>query len=306
MNANRAIWIVVVLSVILTDECRANLNGNDDFNDNSKDTSRWGSDIVVGGVGVFTETNQRLELTTSGAVTASDIIARPWVLNSGSYTQNWEMQIDVNVPFLTETNGQQVFFGLATTVGTAFTNRLLIEFGQSTDRHFRAFFATNNFKLTNVFAQTVTTSAAVRVAFDANTKVLSCYYDEDGPSCGYSWTLLRSEPVGTSWGLNNSSVFNVSVIGDCSLTPLSSGSNVYGDNFRASSGDNPSLQIKTTGNKAVLSWATNGPTTHLESTSTLSPPICWQSVTNTPGIVSTNFTVTNTISSVNTFFRLSR
>ena len=57
-------YVVCALSAaatILTNECRADLNGSDDFNDNSKDTNRWGADFVVSGAGLLTETNQRLE-----------------------------------------------------------------------------------------------------------------------------------------------------------------------------------------------------------------------------------------------------
>ena len=85
-----------------------------------------------------------------------------------------------------------------------------------------------------------------------------------------------------------------------------SAANVFVDNFRASSGNNPILSLTRSGSEVVLAWATNGPAIHLESTSTLTPPICWQVVENTAGVVSTNFAVTNAISSGNTFFRLSR
>ena len=95
MKSSLSIWIVGVSAALLTNECRAGLNGSDDFNDSSKDPTRWGADFTTG-VGLLTETNGRLEYTTSGVPTGFDFVARPWILNSASYTQNWEFQIDVN------------------------------------------------------------------------------------------------------------------------------------------------------------------------------------------------------------------
>jgi hypothetical protein len=306
MKLRHAICALSAGLAFLSNHCSASLNGSDDFNDNSKDTNRWGADIVVSGIGAFTETNQRLEYTTSSTPTPTDIIVLPWVQSSGSYTQNWEVQIDVSVPSLAFTNAsQQVFLGLVAFAGSV-NNRLLIEFGQGTSREFRAFYATNGVRLQNIDVPTATISSAVRLSFDAGSKVLSCFYDDSGMNCGYSWTLLRAEEVGTAWGLSNTSAISIAVIGDSSLSTLVSSSNVYADNFRASSGDHPTLRINLAGSKAVLSWATNGPTSHLESTSTLSPPICWQAVTNAPGIVTTNFAITNSILSKSTFYRLSR
>lgn len=311
MKTNYSIWILGVLTAMLTCECRANLNGSDDFNDNSKDTNRWGADSIFSGGGIFTEVNQRLEYITSGTVNPDDLIARPWVLNSGSSTQNWEVQIDLHVlsPSFALTNGQQVFLGLIAFAGDL-NNRFLIQFGKEfTDgftNDFKAAFGANGVGFPYVHARTGTTFAALRIAFDANSKVLSCFYDANGADCGYSWTLLRADEVGTNWGLTSTSAITVAVLGQDNLTALVSSNNVFADNFCASSGATPRLGITAGNSKVIISWPTNGPACHLESASTLTPPICWQVATNTPGIVSTNFTVTNTISSGNEFYRLSR
>jgi hypothetical protein len=76
MKTNHAIWILGVFAAFVAHEGRASLNGSDDFNDNSKDPARWGIDFTAG-VGLLTETNGRLEYTTSGASTGFDLAARP-------------------------------------------------------------------------------------------------------------------------------------------------------------------------------------------------------------------------------------
>ena len=96
MKTYHAIWMTTIIVATLTAECRADFNGADDFNDNSTDLSLWGADLLFGGL--FTEVNGRLEYTTSGLPTGNDVAVRPWILNFGSYTQNWEIQMDVSVP----------------------------------------------------------------------------------------------------------------------------------------------------------------------------------------------------------------
>jgi hypothetical protein len=308
--------MVGVLAGTLAIECHADLNGNDDFNDNSKDPARWGTDSNQG-VGLLTETNGRLEYTTGGTP-GDDSARRPWILKFGSHTQNWEVQIDVGVPHLSLGTGQSVLFGLlvfpGTNFNTAITNRLTIDLAQNQngpppggDEHkFRCNLAVN--KVASVLATTLTTStsAAVRVAFDANTKVLSTFYDEDGAACGYSWTLLGATNLDTAWNLTGSSVFGVAMFGSSVSNTVASADSVFGDNFCASSGPTPTLAINLAAGSVVLSWSTNAPACHLESAGTLAPPTCWHVITNTPGIVSTNIAVTNTISSAQQFYRLSR
>ena len=117
MKTNRAIWIVGVLVVILTNQCRANLNGSDDFNGAAKDTTKWATDLA-NGVGRLTQTNGHLQFTTTGVPTQTDFAARPWMLNYGSYTQDWEFRIDVNEPIFVLTNGQFVGLTIAILPGT--------------------------------------------------------------------------------------------------------------------------------------------------------------------------------------------
>src|SRR4051812_29119458 len=114
MKRNHAIRIVSGLILVFAVECQAQFNGTDDFNDNVKDSARWGSDFSQGG-GLFTENNARLEFTTIGIPSSSALGARPWVLNFGSYTQDWEVRIDANLPML---GFPETLFGLIVASGT--------------------------------------------------------------------------------------------------------------------------------------------------------------------------------------------
>ena len=153
-----------------------------------------GDDLVAGGL--LTEANGRLEYTTSGVPTGNDVAVRPWILNFGSYTQNWEIQIDVSVP---RSPYQGISLPLAvfpgTDLNTVFANRFGLELNQFQDfgdqLKFQGTVSANSAETVVGRVVTTSTSAALRIAFDANAKVLSAYYDEDGPVCGYSWQASR-------------------------------------------------------------------------------------------------------------------
>ena len=314
MKANQAILMTGVLTAILANECCANFNGSDDFNDDSKDPARWGTDLAYGS-GLLTETNGRLEYTTSGFPTGFDMAARPWVLNYGSSTQNWEVHMDVSVPI---SPFQEMSFSLMVFPGTdpnaAYANRFMLDLDQFQDSgsnqlKFHCTVTAN--EIESEVARTVTASsyAALRIAFDANTKLLSAFYDEDGPNCGYSWTFLGSTNLPAAWNMTGTNIFGILAVGGSKSASVVPANNVYGDNFCASSGAMPNLGINlasgATG-QLVLSWPTNAPACHVEFAGTLTPPICWQVITNAPGIVGAHFTVTNPGSSDVGFYRLSR
>lgn len=309
MKTNLSIWIVGVLAGILSNECRANLNGSDNFDDNIKDATRWGTDFI-NGAGFITETNGRLEYTASGSPV--DRAGRPWALNFGSYTENWGVRVDVNVPQQTLTPSQFVGIGVSvfpgTNVAAVRTNRFVVGLNQDGGNHeFDCSVAVNSTQEAHIGKMaTAAVSAAVLVAFDASTKTLYAYYDEDGSVGGYSWLLLGSTNIAAGWNMTSTSVFTVGVVGSSFSLPVDSTKNVFADNFQVFSGQTPSLGINLLSSKVVLSWSTNPPSCHLERASTLTPSVWWQVVTNAPGIVGTNFTVTNTVSSDKAFYRLSR
>lgn len=308
MKTGRAIWIVGFLLAALAGECQGNFNGSDDFNDNAKDPARWGTDFTVGEVGLLTETNGRLEFTTSGAPVTSTLVARPWTLNFGSYTENWEVRIDVSLPDL---GFPETVFGLLVTSGTnvSSNNRFQMSLFESSSegRLFLMRFGTNGggFDRAGQVA-TTSTSAGLRIAFDASKKILSAFYDGNGQVGGYSWTLLGSNDISTAWSMTSTSLFGVSVFGRVQGSSVTSTNNVFGDNFSAFSEAAVSLGINLSGGNVVLSWPTNASGYHLQSVSAFSPLFGWQDITSTPAVVSSNFVVTNAASSTNEYYRLSR
>jgi hypothetical protein len=311
MNIHCAIWSLGFVMAVSANECQANLDGCDNFNDNSKDPTRWGADVVFG-VGSLTETNQHLEYTTSGLPTSSDGSLRPWILNVGRYSNNWEVQVGFNLPSLQLTNAH-VDLSLAVAADNNLGNYLNPGFylesdSQGQQEYWSYLNLSVNGNRTNVvkLLWLQSSSPAMCIAFDTTTKVLSAYFDGDGANCGYSWTLLGSSVVPSAWGVTSNSIFNVFLTGFSQGTAETSSDSVFLDNFKAASGSSPPFEIQRIGGGVAISWPTNAPDLHLESTATLSPPSCWNVLTNVTTIVGTNSSVTDAILSQTKFFRLSR
>src|SRR3954463_6681318 len=98
MKIEQAILTAGILIAVFTSECRAGFDGSDDFNANSVDGTKWGP-LLTSGTGFLTQTNGRIEYTANNTPSVMDSALLPWKLNFGSYTQNWEVQVDVNVAY---------------------------------------------------------------------------------------------------------------------------------------------------------------------------------------------------------------
>src|SRR4030095_10736716 len=64
----------------------------DNFDDNSKNTTKWGTDRAFGRA-LLTERQQRLEYTCT-VPTQKDEVLRPWLLTRFPYNADWELQMD--------------------------------------------------------------------------------------------------------------------------------------------------------------------------------------------------------------------
>lgn len=229
-----------LLALLTPTISHANFAGSDDFNDNSKNTSLWGTDVAVGG-GLMAETNQHLQFTATGA-TANDAAGRPWIANTGSYTSDWSVQMDVNVPTVARSlvAGQQYAFTLnirnsaAVNFNTSFAVDLQYgNFGGTLDRGFNSHQDLNGIEASDVSSATVSTSAAIRVRYNAATTTLISEFDANGAIGGYSFTPFDSQNI-SAWGMTASSTFQATPIGYTTgnLT-IASSDNVFADNFLA-------------------------------------------------------------------------
>jgi hypothetical protein len=227
--------------------------GGDNFNDNAKNPSNWGAD-VVSGHGVLTEKNQRLEYTCANP-TGQDGVDRAWILTRFPCNADWEMQIDtlnVTVPF---TGFDVSSFGFLLLSPNSADNNLFVEFYSSSlgfpgswRTGFAAELETNDQDVGIVDAaggQGIT-NGAIRLTFTGATKVLTVFYDADASDV-YQWVDFGSFGLAgsgglngdTDWSLGASDQFSLYVYGYSEGMVITSGQ-VYGDNFSEIGGVNPS------------------------------------------------------------------
>jgi len=229
---------------------RAFANGTDDFNDNIKDNTKWGTDVVSGG-GVMSETNQRLEYFCS-IPTGDDDVNRPWILTRMPYNANWSVQVDV-FNFTAPNNALQVS-----------SSGILVVSPQSGNDNFTAELYASSLggppQRNGFFSELDTgginigtadtggfgvTSAAVRIEFDATLKVFSVFYDVD-PSNGYAFIPygffgiagVGGANANTNWGLSSADQLSIYVYGFSAAMIVTPGQ-MYNDNFVETGGGTP-------------------------------------------------------------------
>lgn len=226
--------------------------GSDDFNDNSKDPMKWGTDITNGGGKcALNEVNGRLEYTCKSASSWNwNEVDRPWILTEFPYSTDWEMQINTTNTTQFATDDLYAAFGMCVMKPYTYDDHVCAE--QYADGYLSAvkgFWAEVNsisdgysVNTDNVGA----TAGAIRLAFNSTTKVITVYYDTDS-SDGYQWILYGSFDIDGSgsgatysvnWGLSEGDKLWPFVYGYSDSTIVRAGE-IYGDNFQETGGVAP-------------------------------------------------------------------
>ncbi|MGZ3524123.1 MAG: hypothetical protein ACXU9L_04960 [Thermodesulfobacteriota bacterium] len=213
---------------------------DDDFNDNKKGTTKWGTDEVKGH-GHLNETKGHLEYTC-GTGTARDSSDRPWILNRFPYDADWTIQIDATNN--TSPSGNQYSsFGINVRSAIDQDNEIEVEL-EAYPGGASGFLAEfHYYGVPYGYAEQLTGSkfAPIRVSFNSTTKVLTVlYYD------GSQWVDFGSFGVAGSggansnadWGLTDADQFIAYVFGYSENMAVSDGQ-LYGDNFVETGGVTP-------------------------------------------------------------------
>ena len=310
-----SIFCIALTAILTHTTSYGNIIGSDDFNDNSKDLAKWGTDIV-GGSGTLTETSHVLQYTASGSSDPESSL-RSWIANNLSFTSDWTLQLDVNVPNLTLTRGQRYEFGLQVSNGDHstdfFTTGLRLNNASGTPiREFHSSFKVNGADqvIGGVNSTTTSTSAAVRIRYDAASNTLFAEFDANGAVGGYNFTTFDSRNI-AGWNMTAISVFNAGAGGiSKGNVVISFTDNVSGDNFLAvpvvpEPSSLPRLNIVLTSSNILrLEWPSLATNFILEASSALPSLTAWTTVTNIPVLDGINLVVTNLTSESSRFYRL--
>jgi hypothetical protein len=219
----------------------------DDFNDNVRDNLRWGEATSTGN-GNLSETSQHLEYTCSlGA--SIDSAEWEWIATALPLDRDWDVQIDLTNQTVPSAVDQVNSFGFGVYNPADWGDDLYAEMyasslqGPPARNGFYAEMYTDNVVSGDADSLAIeTTTGAVRILFDAASKVIDTQYDTD-PSDGYQWSTYGTFGIAGSggangngdWGLTPSNFVQVYVYGFSVSMEIDAGK-MWGDNFLVTGG----------------------------------------------------------------------
>lgn len=236
------------------------ING-DDFNDNSKNTAKWGEDRTFGTDGLIGETNGRLEYTSANT-TGDHGSYRPWVLTQATYDSDWEVVMDVSNSISLPLDPQFRDTGIGVEIfppGTNYNQSFFTEMNSSAweTGSFRGFVSgqgEDEFGDLDQESASAGVVGSIRIVYNSNTKVITTFCDTDGSANGYVWSPLATYGIAGSggafnadWNMSGSQVFQIAVYGFVDGSVVTSGQ-LYADNFSIttqSSGLPPSSPLQS-------------------------------------------------------------
>ncbi|MBN2684848.1 MAG: hypothetical protein JXR40_06175 [Pontiellaceae bacterium] len=234
-------WVPVNVYGAYVDDSTIELAGiGDNFNDNSKDSEKWGDDFYFGPntAAVLNEANGRLELTKPAGLDSEGVI-RPWIQTVGSYTQNWEVAIDVHLGNIMLPEGDDSWINMNLAVSRLNDTSLIHAVPISLDLYRDGASLSRGYEMSPMYngmevksgpgygyLSTGDQTGTLRLRFDAASKVISGYCNE---------TLLSQVDVDdptSNWGMGDDDLFGFALVGSTGSESLAIASgDAYADNF---------------------------------------------------------------------------
>jgi hypothetical protein len=294
------VGLIVLIFLANGPVAKAQISGSDDFNDNSRNTTNWGTSDYPTHSGQLFETNQCIEYRATSLVLTNDECIRPWILNWPSNATDWEVVLDVFNTATPIVSNRVATFGIYAynATNTTYGDYVYVELYASTLGHlplrrgFKSSIAVTNHDLLDTSPlgdfRTNVTEGSVRLLFNSTSQVFNAFYDVDGSANGYTWCKFASFGIGGSggattnvnWGMSSNGGFQVALYGYSAGMAISN-AQVYGDNFFAqtASTSNPTLGLVRLTNWGQLRWPASSLAYELEASPTLIPN-SWSPVTN--------------------------
>jgi len=194
----------------------SNFNGSENYS--SYNSSNWGTEIDKNG-GLYVISGGVLNYTDSGATNAANTEAMlPWVLNEGSSTSDWTVQMDFTVPLASNlVAGQFLSWSIEVSNSADSDDFFSISLGNAymgyTTPKASVEMVTNNSTPMPVSMNiTSATAATLYLSYIASTETLAAAFDG-----GSGITSLSSVTIGSGsndWNMNTGETFQLSVLAE--------------------------------------------------------------------------------------------
>lgn len=218
----------------------------DDFNDNSKDTIKWGPPYSFGN-GILKEKNSRLEYTVPVVIGPSTFTLWEFLTNQGAYTTTWETQIDLFNDVTTKpARKKYASMGMEVYKCSNWDNYLYVEaYSYQGEKGFYAELLEDNAYVaeadTVVLSNGGALNGSIQIAFDSTAKTFAISYDTgSGPVPFGSFGVAGAGGTdgNANWLMSDADLFCVDVYGFSRGTTIGSGK-LYADNFQATGVTDP-------------------------------------------------------------------
>ena len=243
-------------AILRVESYDTDLAGTDDFATDEK----WSAPTMsTSKRGLLTFTDDSLEYTVSSP-SSENFVLREWTANVGSYSKNWEVQVNVHLAGTELLNGQYANLNLIVVNAADATNSFASGMDNmnnmcvAIDRYNDGLQTVNNFEgdLNSYYTgnntgllenDATSTDAALRISFNCDTKELSSWYATNINDAVLVWTLLQKVNIASGedydWGMTDNSTFAVFLLGGAgggtNIAPVSvSAGNAYFSNFLTS------------------------------------------------------------------------
>lgn len=214
----------------------------------------------------------RVNYTSSGGSGTDSGSYITWTGGTYSYSTSWEMQVDVHARAASLGSPFDYFYGSLTAYRTGHSffqvngsdqpiytsmSADIIRPGESSNGFQLSYSLSGNdwFELPDnggLGVSNGTTDGALRVTFDASTKVMTAWFDANGATGGYSWTSAASIDIdgAQNFGMTSSDTFTLA-LAVSSGADVFVGGDIYFDNFSVTAIPEPSTYAVWLGVAAI-------------------------------------------------------
>ncbi|MCH2506591.1 MAG: immunoglobulin domain-containing protein, partial [Dehalococcoidia bacterium] len=262
---------------------------SEDFSSVDRNATRWGTQDFLWGAGRLIQDSGKLRYYTQGVPTNNNDATRGWHVQALPYSQDWAVQVDVNLPALSMGTNSALTLNLGIVSSDDPKNHASMALERRREdanatMHFIGHMGLSDTTVLDANGSTTSTNATVRLRWDAAAQTLYYEYDANGSAAlrdpasphytdfsGFASKVLNAGE--SDWKMNASSSFLVSLGGFSHGLNIAQSDGVSFDNFKiatlpkimtqplpqtVSLDGNATFSVTATGDNLSYQWQKDG------------------------------------------------